>query len=666
MRRLPVGLSLFAFYATTTLIPIVILGVVLAQTFRTDLEHRGIEQGGAVAESVARSAIDPALSGDTLADGPTSSERRALSMISAQLLQNGDALRIRIRDSVGRVVFDPRTPRRAPFGPRDHEVVAAINGRPILQLTRLDTDTVDHTHRLGVRAIEVYTAIRAASNRGPTLGVLEIYLPYAPIAASIDDSSRHTTLLLVSGLLALWLTLASISWSVTRRLRRSVASNEQLARKDSLTGLATRTAMADELRDILTSADPGEPVTVVTADLDDFSRINEVLGHENGDRFLCHVADRFRDSVAPTDIIARLGADEFGLVLPDTDSRRAAVVIAAVRRALLDEVELDGIALSTDVTFGVVHGESGDDAGELLRRASLACRAAKRVKAPMLTYDESLEDFDADRLILVAELRHSIDAENLVLHYQPKVATLDGAVMGVEALLRWRHPKLGLLMPAAFLPAAESTELIIPLTDWVVEAACRQAVTWNSQGRELPIAVNVSARCLRDSDFADRVLATLMRYRLPAKLLSIEVTETAVISDPARAAATLRRLAERGMSISIDDFGVGYTSLGHLDQLPIDEIKIDRQFVAPLVTGPGAGAVVRALISLGHELGMTVVAEGVEDDITFAALKDLGCDLAQGYGIARPAPVDQLELWLATRVIGHPATPGAAPITAPV
>ena len=654
------------FYAITTVIPVVILGLVLAQSFRTDLERRGIEQGGAVAESVARSAIDPALSGDTLADGPTPAERRALSLATAQLLQSGDALQIRIRDPLGHIVFDPRNPGRPPFGPRDDEAIEAANGRTVRLLTRLNADEADHARTLGVRAIEVYTPIRAASNGGPVLGVLEIYLPYTPIATSIDDSSRHTTLLLVSGLLALWFILASISWSVTRRLRRSVADSKRLARKDPLTGLANRTAMVDQLRETLASAAPGEPVTVVTADLDDFSRINEVLGHENGDRFLCHVADRFRDSVAPTDTVARLGADEFGLVLPDTDARRAAAVIAAVRRALLDEVELEGIALTTDVTVGVVHGESGDDAGELLRGASLACRAAKRAKAPMLTYDESLEDFDADRLILVAELRHSIDAENLVLHYQPKVGTADGAVMGVEALLRWRHPKLGLLMPAAFLPAAESTELIIPLTDWVVEAACRQAVTWNSQGRELPIAVNVSARCLRDTDFADRVLATLMRYRVPAKLLSIEVTETAVISDPARAAATLRRLAERGMSISIDDFGVGYTSLGHLDQLPIDEIKIDRQFVAPIVTGPGAGAVVRALISLGHELGMTVVAEGVEDDITFAALKDLGCDLAQGYGIARPAPVDQLERWLTTRVIGHAATPGSAPITAPV
>lgn len=654
------------FYAVTTLIPIVVLGVVLARSFRTDLERRGLEQGVAVAKSVAGSAIDPRLSGDTLADGPTPAERAALGIAAAQLLKNGDALQIRIRDSVGHIVFDPRSPNRAPYGPPDDEVVEAIEGQPVRLLTRMNADEVDHSQALGVRAIEVYTPIGVAVKNSRALGALEIYVAYAPIAASINDSFRSTTILLVIALLALWLILGSISWSVTRRLRRSGAINERLAREDTLTGLANRTEMAGQLRNILASASQDQSVTVATMDLDDFSRINDVLGHANGDRFLCHVAAQVRDTVAPTATVARLGADEFGLVMPDTDSRRAVIVIAAVRRALLEEVELGGIPLSTDFTVGVVQGAAGDDAGELVRRASLACRAAKRAKAPLLTYDESLEDFDADRLILIAELRHSIDDANLVLHYQPKVATVDGAVVGVEALLRWQHPKLGLLMPAAFISAAESTELIIPLTEWVVEAACRQAAAWHLQGRDLPIAVNISGKCLRDSAFADRVLATLMRYRLPAKLLSIEVTETAVISDPPRAAATLRRLAERGMSISIDDFGVGYTSLGHLDQLPIDEIKIDRQFVAPLVTGPDAGAVVRAVVSLGHELGMTVVAEGVEDDVTFATLKELGCDFAQGYAIARPAPIEQLEQWLAAWVIGDAAAPATVTISARV
>ena len=299
--------------------------------------------------------------------------------------------------------------------------------------------------------------------------------------------------------------------------------------------------------------------------------------------------------------------------------------------------------------MGRVEGHHGSDAAELLRQAGVACRCAKAAKVPELEYEPTLEGFDADRLTLVGELRHSIDSEHLVLHYQPKIATADGRVVGVEALLRWQHPTRGLLMPGVFLPAAESTQLILALTDWVVDAACRQAITWQECGRPIPIAVNVSARCLRDPAFPDRVLGALVRHGLPPNLLSIEITETAVISDPGRAASALRRLAERGIKISIDDFGVGYTSLGQLHQLPIHELKIDQQFVTPLLTAPDGRAVVRALVSLGHELGMNVVAEGVEDDPTLDAIAAIGCDIAQGYGIARPAPADTFERWLSAR-----------------
>ena len=336
-------------------------------------------------------------------------------------------------------------------------------------------------------------------------------------------------------------------------------------------------------------------------------------------------------------------------MLPGTDRRAADSVVDRIRRGLLTEVDLGGVAVTAEIAVGRVEGRAGDDPSEMIRQANVACRAAKRAKVPLLDYEPALEGFDADRLTLVTELRHSIDAEHLVLHYQPKVAIADDRVVGVEALLRWQHPTRGLLMPGAFLPATESTELIIEVTDWVLDTACSQAARWAEAGRPVPVAVNVSARCLRDGSFADRVFAALIRHRLPVGLLTVEITETAVISDPARAASTLRRLAERGVKISIDDFGVGYTSLGHLDRLPIDELKIDRQFVAPLVTGADHGAIVRAVVSMGHQLGMTVVAEGVEDDDTLDALAEIGCDIAQGYGIARPAPVEVIDAWLAAR-----------------
>ena len=648
MHRQRSGFGLFAFYAVVTLIPITILGVLLQRSFQADFDRQGLAQGVAVANSVARSAIDPNLSGDSLADGPTPAERAALGRVAETLIGSGDALRLRLRDRVGHVVFDPRHPTKGPTGGADEEVVEAIADEPVRLLTRINADAVDARQSLGLEAIEVYTPVRSIHN-GRALGALEIYVPYAPIAASIQSDSQHITNILIAGLSVLWLLLALVTWSVTRRLRRSVRAQRRLAGTDNLTGLANRSAMLDQLRRALRQSPKSRSLTVAVLDLDGFAHVNKVLGPANGDQFLRHTATLLRDAAGDRDIVARLGGDEFGMVLTDTNARQADEVVARVRRALLTEIELGGIELASEVTVGLVQGRDGDDPGELVRRAGLACRTAKRDNVPTLTYEPTLESFDADRLTLITELRHSINSERLVLYYQPKVATQDGRVVGVEALLRWRHPTRGLLMPGAFIPGAESTELILALTDWVVDEACRQAAIWQTDGHDIPIAVNVSARCLRDPAFADRVLATLVRHRVSAHRLSIEVTETAVISDPTRAAATLRRLAERGMTLSIDDFGAGYTSLGLLDRLPISEIKIDQQFIRPLGTGMEGGAIARGIILLGRELGVTVVAEGVEDDVTLATLAELKCELAQGYTIARPAPVEDFERWLAAR-----------------
>ena len=576
---------------------------------------------------------------------------------------------LRVRDTTGRVIFDPTHPRQPPTGRPDHEVVEAIHRAPVRLLTRVNADEVDRFKPLGARAIEVYTPIRAVTDSGHALGALETYVPYAPIAASIDDSYRTITTLLFVGLFALWCILATISWSVTSRLRKSARANRRLARTDVLTGLANRMAMAETVGRELASAADGQAVTVIAMDVDGFSHINEVLGHENGDRYLRHVAEQLSATVGPHDSVARIGGDEFGVVMPAADERQVAQTIANIRRALLNEVELGGIALTSEVSIGMVHGYAGGDTGEFMRQAALACRAAKRDRTSLIVYSADLEAFDADQLTLMTELRHGIQLDQLVLHYQPKVATLDGRVVGVEALLRWQHPTRGILLPGVFLPTAESTELIIPLTDWVIKAACQQAAIWRDCGRPVPIAINVSARCLRDPEFADRVLAILVRHGVGPELLAIEVTETAVISDPVRAASTLRCFAARGMTVSLDDFGVGYTSLGQLHQLPIDEIKIDREFIAPLMTdsddGRNAAAVVRAIILLGHELDMTVIAEGVEDAATIAELTGLGCDLLQGYAIARPAPIDQIDRWLRARSASVPASTAMAEVSSP-
>jgi diguanylate cyclase (GGDEF)-like protein len=634
------GLRLFALYAVLTLVPIAVLGFVLAQQFRADLERRGLEEGYATAQAISHSAIGPALSGDTLSDGVSPAERRTLIRASQPLLHSGDVLRIRLRDRVGHVAFDPYHTFAGVKGQTDDEVIEAIGGERIMLLTRLGADRVDGSTTEGERAIEVYTPV-FAGNRGEAVGAVEVYVPYAPIAHSLAESEQHMTTLLATGLFALWAILAAITYSVTRRIRRSAQATKELARTDVLTGLGNRVALKRAV-DLTVDA---ESSVLLVLDLADFGRINDTLGHANGDEFLRHVARTLTDLAPPGATVTRIGGDQFGVLLPETTTAATGDYVEAVRAALHTEYTIDGVAVTAEVAIGRVERTPGMDAVELLRRADLACREARSSKAPLVDWSDTLESFDADRLTLISELRHGIAEDQLVLHYQPKVRVDFGALTGVEALVRWEHPTRGLLMPGAFVPAAESTELIVDMTNWVLDAACRQGAIWQSSGRPLPIAVNVSARCLRDSEFSDRVLAALTRYQLRPELLTIEITETAVVSDPDRAAATLRRIARRGIKISLDDFGVGYTSLSQLDTLPIDELKVDRQFVAGLAGGRDGGAVVRAVVSIGHELGMSVVAEGVEDRATIAKLGSLGCDVAQGYEIARPAPVETFEAW---------------------
>ncbi len=644
------GLGLFAFYVVATLVPILALGVVLARTYREDLDEQGLHDAGEISSIVAEATVSPELSGDTLTNGLTAEERAGLVKSLEPILREGTALRLRLRDRVGHVVFDPERPNAAPFGPRNNEVVEALTGKDVRLRTHLNTDAADHARTAGTAAVEVYEPVRASTG-SHFVGVMEIYVPYGPIARSIDQAYRSMTTLLAIGLLVLWALSGAITWSVTRKLRRSNAENRFLAKRDPLTRMANRFAIVEDVDANLRRLGVDHGMTVAILDIDGFTEINEVLGHANGDEFLRHVARIVQASAGRTGFTARIGADQFAIARATCSNPTMASVIRGIRNALLDELELDGVTLTAEFTVGFVDGDATVGASELLRRAGVACRAAKQVNAPVLSYEPSQEGFDADRLTLVAELRHAIDDGQLVLHYQPKVNAADGAVTSVEALVRWQHPTRGLLAPDVFVPAAESTELIIGLTDWVVDRACAQAAAWVALGMPLPIAVNVSARCLRDHEFADRMFATLRRHELSTDLIAIEITETAVIADPERAAATLRRLAERGMGVAIDDFGVGYTSLAHLDRLPITELKIDREFVSRMALGAGAGgdAVVRAVVSLGHGLGMTVVAEGVEDDATLSLLAEIGCDVAQGYAIARPAPAEVFEAWLHTR-----------------
>jgi diguanylate cyclase (GGDEF)-like protein len=639
----------FAIYALVILVPVAALGVVLARTFAQETDRDALAEGVANARLIADSAIVSQLDGN-LANGLSETARRNLVKTTRPLLEHGSLLRLRLRGPQGEIVFDAAHPyaavRRVDI---EDDVAEALRGDVVAMRTRLDSDLDDGGHRNGPQTIEVYFPLLShARIDDGTIGVLEMYVPYAPIVAERNASLHRMYVVLLCGLALLWVMLAAILWSVTGRLRRESSRNEHLALHDVLTGLPNRALFRDRAASAVAAARrDGGDVTIAVVDLDRFKEVNDTLGHHNGDSLLTHIAARMQCALRPGDTVARLGGDEFGLVLRHLDARDAPAVLRRIQSAVGEELELDGVPVSAEATIGyAIWPDDGDDAETLLQHADLAMYAAKESRAGVVAYSNDIDHFDAARIGLVSELRRAIAAEELVLHYQPKIDLARARADTVEALVRWQHPTRGLLPPAEFLPVAESTGLIGPLTQWVVRDALAQLVAWGDELDHLEVSVNVSARSLRDDRFADWVLGELGAFGVEPRRLVLEVTETSFIADTQRAAALLQRLVEGGVRVSIDDFGQGYTSLSLLSHLPVSELKIDRGFVAAMQASREDHAIVASVIELGHQLGLTVVAEGVETETVLAELRALGCDVAQGYLFASALPADDARRWL--------------------
>jgi diguanylate cyclase (GGDEF)-like protein len=388
-------------------------------------------------------------------------------------------------------------------------------------------------------------------------------------------------------------------------------------------------------------------VGIAIVDLDRFKEVNDTLGHHNGDDYLCHVATALAEMLRPGDTIARLGGDEFGLVLPNVDAALARPILERVLETLAADVDVAGVPVSSEASIGIAFWPvDGTEVTELVQRADLAMHAAKETHQEILEYADDLAHFSPARLALVSQLRHAIGADELILHYQPKLDLRTNRIVSVEALLRWQHPTRGLLLPADFLEVAESTGLIDPLTDWVLDHALGQLARWHAQGMHIDVAVNISARNLRDEQLPDTVMRRLAEHDVGPGFLEVEITETALIADPRRAQVQLQRLRDQGVRVSLDDFGQGYTSLAQLGNLPLAELKIDRSFVAGMLTNSNDRTIVSTVIDLGHKFGLDVVAEGAESADILQALVELGCDTAQGFALAPALPADELTTWI--------------------
>ncbi len=431
--------------------------------------------------------------------------------------------------------------------------------------------------------------------------------------------------------------------------RTSEAIIRNLAYHDSLTGLPNRARFLELIGAAIGDARArGATVAVLSFGFANFREVSDTLGYPTGIEVLRQVAPRLYPILPAPDTLAVTHGNDFGLLLAGGGAASAVQAAKAIVEALERPMTIGQVTMDMRAGVGITvfpdHGEQADD---LVRRADVAMLTAIRRRAPCALYDPELDRRAPELLRLAVELRQAIGTGQLLLYAQPKADAKTGAIVGAEALVRWRDPNRGMIPPDEFIPLAERTGLIRPLTRWVIEVALRQCYAWRGADFPLPIAVNLSARNLLDADLVDEIDALVTTWRIPPSMVGFEITETALMEDPIKALATLTQMHDRGFHLAIDDFGIGYSSLGYLQRLPIDAIKIDKSFVGRMTEDADSAAIVRSTIELAHSLGKQVVAEGVETQTLWDRLKDLECDVVQGYFLSRPMPIADLQAWLA-------------------
>jgi diguanylate cyclase (GGDEF)-like protein len=428
---------------------------------------------------------------------------------------------------------------------------------------------------------------------------------------------------------------------------RQASLNSHRAYHDALTDLPNRALFTETASAKLAAAErERRSLAVMLLDVDDFKAVNDTLGHEFGDLVLKHIALRLQNAIGERGMLARLGGDEFAVLLED-DPAAAQGAAQRLISALDFPMDVDSLAIRASASIGIAcFPQHGRTVRQLLRHADVALYCAKASDDSFQLYAEEYDQYSIDRLALAAQLRRGIERGELAVHYQPKAPLDGGPTTAVEALVRWNHPQLGWIQPDGFIPLAEQTGVIKPLTRRVLESALAQCARWRNEGICVAVSVNVSARDVLDHSLPSTTRELLESFRLPASVLQLEITESRIVADLRRARTALNELRDMGVRIAIDDFGTGFSSLLQLQQLPIDEIKIDRSFVSGMERNRGDAVMVRSVIDLGHSLGLQVTAEGVETESVQRRLRRLRCDFAQGFYIGRPAPADECRRYL--------------------
>jgi diguanylate cyclase (GGDEF)-like protein len=636
-------------FALVSLVPVVLLGVFLTQTLTGQARDRAI----ASARTEGRLVSDLALRrvvGDNLnpGDAVTSDAQVRLTASAASARGGSDVARLTIRDRSGTIIW---ADDRLKIGKHDapHEAADALLGNSVSRVVDLSADPAQEDASLG-RVLKVFVPLRSAPGAPPT-GSAEVWIPYAGIASRIQDDTRTLYFAIGFGLLLVWGAIVGIVAGASQRLRRQAAEKEEQALSDGLTGLPNRTMFTNLVERTISSNHRRKRIGVVMLmDLDRFKDVNDTLGHHNGDLLLQRIGSRLHSVLRDTETVARIGGDEFAILLPEVPDRQSVVpVVRRVLKVLEEPVVVGGLALQCEGSIGIaVFPEHGRTVDSVMRAADVAMYMAKENRSGYEFYDAKRHEHrhDAGRLALIGELRRAMDETELVLYYQPKVDMKTGRAEGVEALARWHHPERGLLSPDEFIPLAERSNLLRPMTLYLLDSALRQANAWRTRGLEVSVAVNLSMQNLIDLRLPNDLARLLTSWRLPPGSLELEITESTIMADHRRAMTILTRLSKMGVALSVDDFGTGYSSLAYLQNLPVDFIKIDKSFCMSMGDDPGNATIVQSTIDLGHNLGLKVVAEGVETAEAYSTLASLGCDYAQGYFLSRPLAPDKATIWL--------------------
>jgi len=652
--------SLTRYFGVVSLVAMTALGVALVWMTGRVMQEQSVRDGTQSATSVRSYAVAP-LQADAfelalLTDAQRSSITNATELFGARLVE------LRVWSGAGALMYSSSD---APVAFPDTERLAGVldDGEPDARV--LDDVRLDDAGTATVREVlDVYVPVRAsdalglagtaigsplptpppgtAEGTGPVIGAVEVLLDHTDAVAALAQARGTVTLVVAGGLVALWVLLFRTVHATSKRLQASAMENARLALLDSLTGLPNRRLLADRMRrDVADALENGGRVGLVLLDIDRFKDINDSLGHDHGDELLEQVAERLRGALRDEDVVARLGGDEFAVLLPDVRTVANAERLARrVRQLFIPPFQLGEMSLHVETSVGVACiPDHASDASSLMRTADVAMYSAKHHRTGVAVYAPDEDHSSPQRLVLLGDLHQAIDApvgeSELVMHYQPKIALDTGRAVGYEALMRWDHPTRGLLLPGSFIPLAEQSGLIHDLTRFALTSAITQLARWRATGSPLPVAVNLSAHDVTTTAVVDVIEELLAEHDVPAELLEVEITETALVADPSRIVPVLERLGRVGVHVAIDDFGIGNTSISQLRDLPVGELKIDRLFVADLRDDDGEGerseVVVQAMVDLAHSFGLRVVAEGVEDERTAATLRRLGVDRAQGF-----------------------------------